>query len=338
MKIGLTYDLREDYNIDRYSEVFADFCHPDEIGYLARAIEANGHEAVMLGNMYKVNDAIKNGTFDCDLVFVEDEGLLSRNREAIVPALLEVNGIPYVGSDAYAMGLTQNKFHTKLVARFLGIRVPDEVYIEYNPEAEDAAIAQWIDREMERKGLTYPMVVKPNAEGYSMGVFLVSSTEEAVEKIRYNFDNYHQEVLLEQFIEGPELYVPLIGTGDEAYCMEVGVSRYEDGRDIDIFSLNDKCFKTILDTIADVTPDMKAELFYWTKLLHRHLGCVDFSRADYKIGKDGLAYFLEVNPRPGLTENGPYETCAKAIGKTYVSVIGEIINSAIKRYPKLADK
>ena len=181
MKIGLTYDLREDYNIDRNSEVFADFCHPDEIGYLARAIEACGHEAVMLGNMYKVNQAIKDGTFDCDLVFIEDEGIKSRNREAIVPAILELNNIPYVGSDAYAMGLSQNKFHTKLVARFLGIPVPAEIYVEYRPY-EEGEMENWIKSEMARQNLHFPLVVKPNAEGYSMGVFLVNSVDEAIEK------------------------------------------------------------------------------------------------------------------------------------------------------------
>ena len=337
MKIGLTYDLREDYNIERTSEVFADFCHPDEIGYLARAIEANGHEAVMLGNMYKVNQAIKDGTFDCDLVFVEDEGISSRNREAIVPALLEVNNIPYVGSDAYAMGLSQNKFHTKLVARFLGIPVPAEIYVEYKPYAE-GELAQWIEDEMARQQLKFPLVVKPNAEGYSMGVFLVNNVEEALEKIQYNFDNYHQEVLLEQYIGGPELYVPLIGTGAEAYCLDVGVCRYPDGSDIGIVTLHDKCFTEMVDTIADVDDEMKKNLFDWTKRIHVHMGCVDFSRSDFKLDLDGKPYFLEVNPRPGLTENGPYETCAKSLGMTYAQAIGEIINSAIKRYPQLQNK
>lgn len=337
MKIGLTYDLREDYNIEHNSEVFADFCHPDEIGYLARAIEANGHEAVMLGNMYKVNQAIKDGTFDCDLVFIEDEGISSRNREAIVPAILELNKIPYVGSDAYAMGLSQNKFHTKLVARYLGIPVPAEVYIKYKPYTP-GELSEWIISEMARQRLKFPMVVKPNAEGYSMGVFLVNSIEEALEKIQYNFDNYHQEVLLEQYIDGPELYVPLIGTGEESYCLDVGVCRYPDGSDIGIFTLHDKCFTDMIDTIAAVDDQMKKDLFDWTKRIHIHMGCVDFSRSDFKIDRDGKPYFLEVNPRPGLTENGPYETCAKSHNMTYAQTIGEIINSAIKRYPQLQAK
>lgn len=337
MRIGLTYDLREDYNIESDSEVFADFCHPDEIGYLARAIEKNGHKVVMLGNMFKVDKAIKDAALNCDLVFVEDEGIKSRNREAIVPAMLELNNIPYIGSDAYAMGLTQNKFHTKLVARYLGIPVPAEIYVPFKAY-EEGELAALIESEMARQKLHFPLVVKPNGEGYSMGVFLVNSVEEALEKIRYNFDNYRQEVLVEQYIDGPEMYVPLIGTGEEAYCLDVGVCRYPDGSDIGIFSLHDKCFADVVDTIADVSEEMKKQLFDWTRRIHIHLGCVDFSRSDFKIDKDGKPYFLEVNPRPGLTENGPYETCAKSLGMTYADAIGEIIKSAVKRYPSLQGK
>ncbi|MFV0412067.1 MAG: hypothetical protein ACK5L3_02210 [Oscillospiraceae bacterium] len=331
MKIGLTYDLREDYGIKHNSEIFADFCHPDEIAYLARAIQAGGHEVVMLGNMYRLNEAIKAGTFACDLVFVEDEGIASRNREAIVPALLELNRIPYVGSDAYAMGLSQNKFHTKLAARALGIPVPAEIYVNCGQKDLPGFLAA----EMKRLHISFPLVVKPNCEGYSMGVFLVRDLAGAVEKIHFNFEHYRQEVLCEEYIEGPELYVPLIGTGAESLCLGVGRCSYPDGRDFEIFSLRDKCFSPLKDTIADVTEEMRGRLFQWSLAIHRHLGCADFSRSDFRINKDGRAYFLEVNPRPGLTENGPYETCGKAIGLEYADVVARIIESAVKRYPQL---
>ena len=67
-------------------------------------------------------------------------------------------------------------------------------------------------------------------------------------------------------------------------------------------------------------------------LLYRHLECADFGRCDFKLTDDDRAVLIEINPRPGLTKNGPFENYAKAAGKTYVSVLGEIINSAIRRY------
>jgi len=330
MKIGLTYDLREDYGIDRYDKVFADFCHPDEIEYMAEGIRKNGHTPVMIGNMYHLNDLIKSGKFDCDLVLVCDEGIRSRNREAIVPALLELNHIPYIGSDAYCMGLSQNKYHTKLVTEALGIRCPKGIYVPFG-ELNDVLYGK-IETKLRETELTYPLVVKPNEEGYSMGVFLVHDRNELVDAVVYNFTNYKEGILVEEFIKGKELYAPIIGTADEAYMLGIGISRYEDGSDIDIFSLEDKCFRTIRDEIPELTPEVVEKIRQDSLTLYRHMGCVDFGRCDYKLTEDNIPILIEINPRPGLTKDGPYENCARECGKTYAEVLGEIIDSARKRY------
>ena len=328
MKVGLTYDLREDYDIESTSEIYADFCNPHEIGYLADAIKECGHEVVLIGNMYKLNKMILENQFDCDLVFVEDEGMNSRNREAIVPALLELNKIPYVGSDAYAMGLSQNKFHTKLIAEYLNIKTPKCIYVAYRQENLD----EFLSRELVQKELSFPLIVKPNYEGYSMGVFVVNDLNEMVEKVRWNMDTYHQEVLCEEYIEGKEVYVPIVGTGDKSIALEVGICKHVDGSDIEVFTLHQKCFEPVLDEIFECDETLKNELISASLKLHKHLNCYDFGRSDFKIDKNGVPYFLEINPRPGLTQNGPYETCAKHIGKSYTQIIGEIIQSAVERY------
>lgn len=330
MKIGITYDLREDYGIDRYDKVFADFCHPDEIEYMAEGIRKNGHTPVMIGNMYHLNELLKNGKFDCDLVLVCDEGISSRNREAIVPAILELNKIPYIGSDAYCMGLSQNKYHTKLVAEALGIRCPKGIYMPF--EVVDEHFYEKMENAMKKELLQYPLVVKPNEEGYSMGVFLVNNRQELLDAITYNFENYKEGILIEEYIKGKELYAPLIGSGNEAYMLGIGICRYEDGSDIDIFSLEDKCFREIRDEIPELSPEVVETIRTASLSLYRHMGCVDFGRCDYKLTEDNIPVLIEINPRPGLTEGGPYENCARACGKTYEEVLGEIIESARKRY------
>ncbi len=329
MRIGITYDLREDYGIERNSLVFADFCHPDEIGYMAEGIRRNGFEPVMIGNMYHLNERIQNHDLGCDLVLVCDEGISSRNREAIVPALLELNRIPYIGSDAYCMGLSQNKFHTKLVAEALGIRCPKGVY---EPFGEAGAACAAIRSRLRAAGIAYPVVVKPNEEGYSMGVFLVHSDEELEEAVQYNFENYREGVLAEEYIRGKELYAPIIGSGEESYVLGIGICRYEDGSDIDIFSLEDKCFKTIRDEIPTLSDEARERIVRDSLLLYRHMGCVDFGRCDFKLTEENEPVLIEINPRPGLTQGGPFENCARAVGKTYAQVLGEIIQSARKRY------
>ena len=334
MKIGITYDLREDYGIDRHSLVFADFCHPDEIDYMARGIAANGYEPVMIGNMYKLNEQIKNGTFDCDYVLVCDEGLKSRNREAIVPALLELNRIRYIGSDAYAMGLSQNKYHTNIIASSLGVRCPRDLYLEYDSgyAEKKEEILQNLENSMKAMKLEFPAVVKPVWEGYSMGVFKVEDMEQLWDAAVFNFENYREPVLIEEYIRGKEVYAPILGNGEEAYVLNIGTCRRADGSDIDIFSLEDKCFTELTDEVAELEYGLKTEIVRQSLLLYRHLGCADFGRCDFKITEEGIPYFLEINPRPGLTENGPYETCGKSAGMTYAEIIGEVIGNARKRY------
>ncbi|MBR5969319.1 MAG: ATP-grasp domain-containing protein [Lachnospiraceae bacterium] len=328
MKVGLTYDLRTDYGIEENSMVYADFCHPEEIGYMERAIQRNGYETLMIGNMFKLNDRIKNGTLDCDIVLVCDEGIASRNREAIVPALLELNKIPYIGSDAYCMGLSQNKYHTKLVAQALGIRFPKGIYLEYSEKPDMDAVCGMLSEQ----GLTYPLIVKPNEEGYSMGVFLVRNDEELQHALQSDFDNYHEPVLVEEFIEGKEMYVPIIGTGKDAYAMEVGVVIDESGSDLEFFCVEDKCHGEIQDVIAELPEPVKQRMFDDSLKLFRHMECRDFGRCDFRMTKEGEPVMIEITPRPGLSEKGPYETCAKALGKTYDWVLKEIIDGAAKRY------
>ena len=330
MKVGLTYDLREDYGIEKDSMIFADFCHPDEIGYMEEAINRNGFEAVPIGNMYKLNDRIKNGTLGCDIVLVCDEGIASRNREAIVPALLELNKIPYIGSDAYCMGLSQNKYHTKLVAQALGIHCPKGIYLEYagSEEPDRAGVKEMLAGQ----GLDYPLLVKPNEEGYSMGVFLVRSDEELFEAIRSDFHNYHEPVLVEEFIAGKEVYVPMVGTGAQAYALTVGAVVAEDGSDVEIYSVEDKCLDWSHYVEAEIPEAAKKKMMEDSLKLYRHMGCRDFGRCDYRLTSEGEPVMIEITPRPGLTEEGPFESCAKAIGKTYDQILREIIESAAKRY------
>lgn len=327
MKIGITYDSREDYGIEKDSRVFADFCHPAEIGYLADAIRECGWEPVLIGNMHKLYDWLVTGKPRPDLVFATDEGILSRNREAMVPALLELTGIPCIGSDAYAMGLSQNKFHTKLVARHLGIPVPECLYVPYGQER----LEEYLHSGLARPGLEFPLVVKPNCEGYSMGVGLAHHPAELAEQIRWNMEQYGDAVLCEAYIRGEEVNAPVVGTGTTAYVLGIGACKYEDGSAIDIFTVGDKCFRKIRDEAVSFGAEADGKLREYALSIHRHLQCRDLSRSDFKVDEAGKAWFLEINPRPGLTPGGPFEACAQAAGKSYARIIGEIVGSAVAR-------
>ena len=328
--VGLTYDLREDYGIEKDSMIYADFCHPDEIGYIEAAIRRNGFDVLMIGNMYKLAGLIKNDSLKCDIVFVCDEGIASRNREIMVPALLELNKIPYIGSDAYCMGLSQNKYHTKLVAEALGIRCPKGIYLDY--ETDNGITGDELYERIRAEGLDFPLLVKPNEEGYSMGVFLVKDTGELMDAVKSDFGNYHEPVLVEEFIDGKEIYVPIIGTGEDAYTLPVGRVVSDDGSDVEIYCVEDKCYDWSHYEAADLPEDVIKKLESDSLKLYRHFGCRDLGRCDFRLKKDGTPIMIELTPRPGLTEEGPFESSIKAVGRTYDDVLKEIFTRAAERY------
>lgn len=330
MRVGLTYDLPSDYGYENDNLLYADFCAPSEIEYMKEAISRLGYEVLLIGNMYRLNEMIKSGELDCDIVLVCDEGIMSRNREAIVPALCELNKIPYIGSDAYCMGLSQNKYHSKLVATALGIRCPKGIYIEYDPD--NIPNYDSIKYELARNSLIYPLIVKPNEEGYSMGVFIVRNDKELADAIEYNLENYKEPVLVEEFISGRELFIPVIGNGKKAYTLPVGAVMADGGEDIEVFTLEEKHRDVFHYEIATLTDDANRIISNNALKLYRHMGCRDFGRLDFRLDEDGTPVLIEINPRPGLMCGGPFELCGGKTGKTYDEILNEIIQSGASRY------
>ncbi|NLF86880.1 MAG: D-alanine--D-alanine ligase, partial [Lentisphaerae bacterium] len=121
LRIGLTYDLRDDYLAKGYSlEETAEMDKPETIDGLAAALAALGHQAVRIGSAARLVEALAAGE-RWDLVFNIAEGLSGRGREALVPALLDAYRIPYTFSDPLVMALTLDKALTKTVIQAAGL-------------------------------------------------------------------------------------------------------------------------------------------------------------------------------------------------------------------------
>lgn len=155
-KIGIAYDVKEDYKLDSEDWKYSDFSTLAEVQYVKRLFEKRGHSVVLLGNYEEIYNLLKNNTFPAvDVVFNMAEGIGSRNRESWIPSLLEINGIPFTGSDAFALSLSLSKFHTKLVAKYLNILTPptaDEQQ-EYSEQKETLEERHYSGDEVEARGL-----------------------------------------------------------------------------------------------------------------------------------------------------------------------------------------
>jgi len=122
--VGLTYDLRTDYEFKEGDppDANAEFDHPSTIGVIAEAIESQGVKVKKLGNVDDILEKIDH--LGVDIVFNISEGISGRNRESQVPILLEMKGIPFVGSDALTLGLTLDKIIAKKIFIAEGIPTP----------------------------------------------------------------------------------------------------------------------------------------------------------------------------------------------------------------------
>lgn len=321
MKIGITYDTIEDYP-DADSAKYSDFASLTSISFLKRQFEIAGYETVLIGSAKALKAHLQSNTLDVDLVYNTAEGIDSRNREGAVPAILELYGIPYIGSDAYALSLSLNKYHTKILAEYCHVPTP-EYRIIYPYDTINEIKGKIAD-------LTLPFIVKPNYEGSSMGLYLVSDIEEAVEAILKDRLDYHQEILCEKYIAGMELTVPIIGTETEATALDVVRFCKKDGSDLSIFDTEDKHYSDIYCEQAQLPDALKKTIIEQALTLHRMLGCRDINRLDFRIDMQGNAFFLEMNPLPALDPEGSFVCAARSNGMNFPQLLQRIVQEAEK--------
>lgn len=319
MKIGITYDTKEDY-MDIDSSKYCDFASKTSISFLKKQFIQAGYDTILIGSCAKLKELISSGKLDVDYIYNTAEGIRSRNREGIIPSLLETYNIPYIGSDAYALSLTLNKYHTKLLAKQIGIPTPkSEIIYLYDP------ISQIIRK---LKNLNFPLVIKPNYEGSSMGVFLVNSMEEGIARIEQNQSDYHQEILCEEYIDGMEITVPIIGNDEKASALGIIEFYRNDKKPIGIFNSNDKHYANIKCRKAEIPSETEHLIRTYSERIHRFLGCRDINRVDYRITADFKVFLLEINPLPALDPEGSFVCAARLQGMDFPQLLNRIVDEA----------
>lgn len=263
-----------------------------------------------------------------DVIFNITEGRGGRNRESLLPAVAEVLGIAYTGSDAMSLGISLDKYLTKVVAQHAGIQTPGFVKLD--------CISQWDQILPCVKELHFPVIAKPNTGGSSMGIrksSRVDSLTQLYDAAKWVLEDCGDSVLIEEFIAGRELNVGLLQWGNELRCLPMAEIRTNEGDPYSFYSFEMKSVhkKKILFPI-DID-DVSIELMKDNALKIFHsLGCRDIARVDFRIGIDGIVYFLEINPLPGLSPYySIYPAQAKKAGIEAHEIIGQLIRNALNR-------
>lgn len=323
MKIGITYDLRQDYLAAGFGEEeTAEFDRPDTIEAIEQTLRRLGYTTDRIGNVRSLIERLVAGD-RWDMVFNIAEGLKGFGREAQVPAILDAYAIPYTFSDPLVLSLTLHKGMTKRVIRDMGIPTPDFFVVEAASDVET------ID-------LPFPLFAKPMAEGTGKGISAASkieTKEELASVCRNLLETYLQPVLVETFLPGREFTVGIIGTGKGAMAIGVIEIILREDAEADAYSyINKERYANLVEyrLVDDAMAEKAREvaLAAW-----RGLGCRDAGRIDLRADAMGTPNFMEVNPLAGLhPEHSDLCIIARQMGITYRSLIGAIMSSAQERY------
>lgn len=248
---------------------------------------------------------------DAEIVFLALHG--GEGEDGTIQALLELTGKPYTGSGVLASALAMDKAMSKKIFEHEGIPTPAWQLLRAGEVGVTVDVA--------RLG-GYPIVVKPNAEGSTVGLTIVTEADQLPEAIR-EAARYDVQVLLEQFIPGRELTVAVVG--DEAFpIVEI---RPKSG----FYDYESKYTRGMTEYFcpADLPAPQAAKIAELGLKASDALGCRGVTRVDFRLSPQQEAYCLEVNTIPGMTPTSLVPMAAKARGMSYDQLVQRMLDLAV---------
>ncbi|MDP4552652.1 D-alanine--D-alanine ligase [Alkalihalobacillus macyae] len=281
---------------------------------IMKALKENGHDVI--GIDFHPERLTEVMELDVDIVFI---GLHGRfGEDGRIQGLLDMLEIPYVGSGVLGSAVAMDKAKSKKVLKDSGIRL-----------AKDLVLHKSNDNYSIDMPFGFPVVVKPNSEGSTIGLTIAQDQEELNRGIEeaFRFDN---TVILEEFISGTEVTVAVMGEEGNVKSLPVVEivpknayydyeSKYAEGGSEHIVP-------------ARISESYTEMIQQQSVMAHELLGCETYSRVDYIVPNDGTEpVFLEVNTLPGMTPTSLYPDAAKEIGYSYEQMIEHLIQLGLKK-------
>jgi len=290
------------------------------------ALEKLGHEPfyqILDGTPQCLNSLAKS---ESDLIFNLTESFAGDDtKEMHVAAYLDLLGKPYTGAGPHASFLAQDKAIAKKMFAFHGIRTP-YFATSYRGSIEHA------------HDISFPLIVKPLGINANAVVTSVKELMERVESIQNEFDS---PAIIEEYIEGREIYAAILGSYESAQALplvELDFSKLPKGTpkiaSYDVkFEKDAEAYKLTKSGVAeDLDEETTARLTETALAAHRAVKLRDYGRIDMRLSATGDVYVIEANPNPWLSSKQEFAMAAKASGRSYTQLIGEIVDLAMARY------
>ncbi len=291
---------------------------------VARALEKGGHTVKVVEGDIHLADELREfmpkvvAGETPGMVFNMAYGIQGQNRYTHVPAMMEMLGIPYVGSGPAGHAIVQDKVMTKIVLQRNNISTPGFWVFKTAEDTFD--------------DLVFPVIVKPKLESTSMGMEVVDNWDDLRIAVQIQIEKFQQDILVEQFISGREFAVGIIGNNPNIDILPIVEINLGDPDKIQ--TISDKLQKGGIDKTcpANLSKEKAEEMKQMCINAFTALGLNDYSRVDFRMDKDENLYILELNSMASLGVGGSLFHAAKTAGYTYESLINKILDVAVMRY------
>jgi D-alanine-D-alanine ligase len=332
VKIAVVFDsLTPDWDDAEYKKEIAAKKEEEAEYDVARALLAKGHDVQLIGIGADLNPMLERlAAFQPKVVFNGVEAFRGTARhEYGVAAVLEMHGYRHTGSSPTGLLVARNKSLTKKVLSFHGISVP--AFAEYPPG----------EKVVRPSELRFPLIVKPLLEDASVGISkasVVESDDALAERVKFIHEKFSQAAIVEELIEGREIYAGLVGNAKLQVLPLVELTFGEESGDLPIATYKAKWDeeyrkkKKIRNVFAKgLSEDVQARIGDICATAFHALWLRDYGRVDLRLTHDDVVYVLEVNPNPFLAEENEMADAAAKAGMDYPDFIQRIVDEALAR-------
>jgi D-alanine-D-alanine ligase len=337
LKIAVLYDVwgeEETPESEKVAEFGRKRKEKEDREEIFDALTKLGHEPfyyVLDGRTQSLHGLAKCGA---DLVFNLTESYAGDDTmEMNVAAYLDLIGLPYTGAGPHASFLAQDKATAKKMFAFHGIRTP------YFATAYRGNIDHAHD-------VKFPLIVKPQLEDGSIGIdaaAVVNGVKELMERVQYVQNEFDSPALIEEYIEGREIYAAIIGSYERTEVLplvELDLSQLPEGvpriasRDVK-FERDSQAYKVTKSAVVEnLDEETTHKLSDTAVAAYRAVKLRDYGRIDMRLTAEGEVYVIEANPNPWLSSKHEFAMAAKKSGRSYTELIKNIVELALERTRK----
>jgi D-alanine-D-alanine ligase len=323
MKVAIIFNKDLSGVINVFGMQNKEVYNPETVNKVATSLESGGHNVEVIDGNMKVIEQLQQfmpKVIDGEqmgMVFNMAYGIQGESRYTHIPSMLEMLGIPYVGSSPSGHALALDKVITKIILQKNEIPTPD--FWVFSSGDEDFS------------NVKYPVIVKPKMESVSFGLRVVNDRAELKDAVNYIVEEFEQQALVEQFIRGREFAVGLIGNNpvEALPILEIDLEN-----DPDAIQTEDHKRTKPMEKLcpANVQADLAEEIRSQCIAAFKALQLRDFSRVDIRMDEHSNIYILEINSMASLGMTGSYVHAAGVAGYDYKALVNKMLDVAVVRY------